>query len=171
MKRIFFISFLLVVLLIQNISSQTLGDLFTERNGGFSMSMPRGWQPMDVGLKYSAIIGNTENGFTPNFTFVDDIFAGSISEYIDATLSALGLFYSDLIIINRGNFSTGSGLQGEYVLIQGRLGEISVRQKAYVFPNVKGDGNITITSSAPSINGERFDAIFDECVKTFRWTR
>jgi hypothetical protein len=171
MKRTFVICCLLAVLFIQNINSQTLGDLYTERNAGFTMSMPRGWQTMDANQKYLMIVGPTENGFTPNVGFADDTFSGPLSEYSDSVLSVIGQFYADLTIINRGNFSTNSGLRGEYATIQGRMGEISVRQKMFIFPNASRGGIILITGTAPAANGERFDPIFDECVKTFRWTR
>jgi len=171
MKRTFVICCLLAVLFIQNINSQTLGDLYTERTAGFTMSMPRGWQTIDANQKYLMIAGPLENGFTPNIGFADDTFSGSLSDYIDAVFLAIGQFYADLTIINRGNFSTNSGLRGEYATIHGRMGEISVRQKMYIFSNAGRGGIILITGTAPAANGERFDPIFDECVKTFRWTR
>jgi len=171
MKRIAVICCLFTVLFVQNIYSQTLGDLYTERTAGFTMSMPRDWQVTDINQKYYAILGQTENGFTPNITFADDTYSGSLSEYIDEMISMLGLFYADLTVIGRGSFSTSAGLRGDYAVIQGRLGEVGIRQKIYLFPNVSGDSIIAITGTAPLVNGERFDAVFDESVRTFKWTR
>jgi len=170
MKKVLVICCLLSVLLIQNINSQTLGDLYTENTAGFTMSMPRGWQTLDANQKYLMIFGPAENDFSPNFVFADDEFTGTISSYIDAVLLVLDKIYADLSVISRGNFSTNSGLQGGYVTLQGRMGEIRVRQKMYVFPNPGAGGLMTVTGSAP-VDGSRFDAVFDECVKTFRWTR
>jgi len=170
MKRAVVICCFLTVLFVQNISSQNLGELYTESNGGFSISMPRDWQAIDANQKYLMIIGPTENGLTPNITFADDVFLGSYSEYIDAVLIVLERIYADLIIINRGNFSTNSGLYGEAVTLSGRINEVRVRQKLFIFPG-RENRIILITGSAPLINGERFDPIFDESVKTFRWTR
>jgi len=171
MKRTFVISCLLIVLFVQNINSQTLGNLYTEINGGFSMSMPRDWQTIDASQKYLIIIGPTENGFTPNINFADDAYSGSLSEYIDAVFLFIRQVYSELTTINRGSFSTSSGLRGEYATIQGRMGEVSVRQIMYIFPNAGRDKIIFITCTAPIVSGERFDSLFNECVKTFRWTR
>jgi len=171
MKKTLVICCLLATLFIQNIYSQTLGDLYTERKAGFTMSMPRDWQTMDANQKYLMIAGPVENGFTPNIGFADDTFSGSLSEYIDALTSVLGQFYTGLTVINKNNFSTSSGLRGEYVIIRGRLGEVSVRQKIYVFPNTSEGGVIAITGTAPIVNGEKYDSIFDESVKTFKWTR
>ena len=171
MRKTLVVFCFLTAIFIQNINSQTLGDLYTESNAGFTMSMPRDWQAMDLGQKYLMIIGPVENGFTPNFVFADDAYSGSFSEYIDAVILVLGQVYSGLTVINRGNFSTNSGLQGVYVTIQGRIGEISVRQKMYILPGLRADVIMTITGSAPLINGERFDSIFDGSVRTFRWTR
>jgi len=171
MKRNVVICCLLTSFFVQNINSQTLGDLFTERTAGFTISMPLGWQAMDMGQKYYMIIGQTENGFTPNIGFADDAFSGSLSEYIDAVLSMIGRFYVEFTVVKRDDFSTASGLRGEYAIIQGRMGEISVRQIMYVFPNANGVGIMLITGTAPLVNGERFDAVFDESVRTFKWTR
>jgi len=171
MKRAIVICCLLTVLFVQNINSQTLGELYTERTAGFTMSMPLGWQAMDMGQKYYMVIGQTENGFTPNIGFADDAFSGSPSEYIDAVLSMLGMFYTDLTIIGKGSFTTSSSLRGEYAVIQGRLGEVGIRQKMFIFPDTSGGRIIVITCTAPLVNGERFDAVFDESVRTFKWTR
>jgi hypothetical protein len=170
MKKTLVICCFLTVFFIQNINSQTLGDVYKESNASFTMSMPSGWQTIDANQKYLMIIGPAENGFSPNIGFADEAYIGSLSDYIDNLVSVLKQFYTGLVVINRGNFSTNSGLQGAYVIIQGRMGQISVRQKIYVFPGLKTDEIITIAGSAPSGN-ERFDSIFDECVKTFRWTK
>jgi len=172
MKKTFVICCLLAVLFVQNINSQTLGELYTENDGGFTMSMPRGWQTVDANQKYLMIIGPLENGYTPNIGFGDDAaYSGAISAYIDEVLLFLGQFYSDFKVINRGNFSANSGLLGECATFLGSMGEINVRQKMYIFPSTNRSGIMVITCTAPQVNGERYDAIFDECVKTFRWTR
>ena len=171
MKRAIVICCLLAVLFVQNINSQTLGDLYTEKTAGFTMYMPMGWQTMDFNQKYLMIIGQTENGFTPNIGFAGDSFSGSLSDYIDAVFLAIGQFYADLTVISRGDFSTNSGLRGYYATIQGRMGEVDIRQKVYIFPNASEGGLMVITGTAPIVNGEKFDAVFDESVRTFRWTR
>jgi len=171
MKKIFVICCLSALLFVQNINSQTLGELYIEKNAGFTMSMPWGWQTIDFNQKYLMIIGPAENGYTPNIGFGDDSYTGSISVYIDEVLLLIGQFYAELTVISRDNFSTNSGLRGECATFSGRMGEISVRQKMYIFPNESESGIIVITSTAPLANGEKFAPIFDECVKTFRWTK
>jgi len=171
MKKALFICFLSAVLFIQNVYSQVLGDLFTENNAGFSMSMPSGWQTIDANQKYLMIIGPAENGLTPNIGFGDEDYSGAIPEYLDAVFSLLGQFYSELKLISRGNFSVNANITGGYITFNGRMGEISVRQKMYVFPNQNKSGVVLITCTAPQVNGEKYDSIFDACVKTFKWTR
>jgi len=171
MKRTLIICCFLAVVLIQNISSQTLGDVYTEKNAEFSISMPRGWQTMDLNQKYLVVVGQTENGFTPNITFADEEYSGPISDYIDAVISILATFYADFNVLNRANFATDSGLQGGYITLQGRLNDVSVRQRMYTFPNREKTKVIVITGTAPLNNGERFDPTFNESVKTFKWTR
>jgi len=171
MKKSLVICFLFAFLFVQNINSQTLGELYTEKTAGFSMSMPLGWQTFDASQKYLMIIGPTDSGITPNIGFADEAYSGSITAYIDLVLLNIRQLFNELNVIDRYFISTNAGLQGECVTFQGRMGEINVRQKMYVFPNVSGNEIMQIVTTASAINGEKFDPLFDECIKTFRWTR
>ena len=76
MKKTTFVCFILLILFIQNIHSQELGDLYTEENAGFTMSKPQGWQTVDIGMRYLSIIGPLDNDITPNIGFVNDDYSG-----------------------------------------------------------------------------------------------
>ena len=171
MKKISIVCFLLVFLFAQNISSQTLGELYIENNTGFTMSMPSGWQTTDTGLKYLSILGPLDGGFTPNIGFADEEFSGSVSEYIDAIMNILHLFSTEFILLERSNFRTDSGITGESIKYLLTLGQIQVRQKMYIVPNRNRTLIMGITGTAPVIGGERYDAIFDASARTFNWTR
>jgi len=171
MKKIIIFCFILIVLFVQNISSQELGDLYTERVARFTMSMPMGWQTADLNMKYLNIIGPEVGGFIPNIGFSDEDFSGSVSEYIDAITGFMPQMFSDFRIINRTSFSTEAGLNGESVTYQGTRGTITIRQKMYIIPNRRRNSVMEITATAPVTGGERYDAIFDTSVRTFNWTR
>jgi len=171
MKKLVICCFVLLALFVQNASSQQLGDLYTERTGGFSMSMPRGWQTANFNQKYLMIMGPEVNGLTPNIGFGDEEFSGTITSHVDAVLGYIPLLFSDFSQINRSSFTTNAGVTGESVTYLVTMGSIRVRQKMYVFPNRRGNAVMVITCTAPVSGGERFDAVFDASVKTFTWTR
>jgi len=171
MKKSILISLILLALFVQNASSQQLGSLYTERTGGFTMSMPQGWQTADFNQKYLMIMGPEVNGLTPNIGFGDEEYAGTISSFTDQYLSYLPLLFSDFNQVSRGRFTTNAGVNGECVTYLVTMGSIRVRQKIYVFPNRRGTAVMVIACTAPVAGGDRYDAIFDASVKTFVWTK
>ncbi|MCL2293806.1 MAG: hypothetical protein FWC36_02920 [Spirochaetes bacterium] len=183
MKKIYLFFFLTSILFIncasvenigdnrQNPNPEILGELFVERNAGFSMFMPKGWEARDMNQKYLMIIGPTENDFTSNINFADEQYSGPISDFVDAVIGMLAQFYLNFQVLQRGDFATNTGLQGEYITILGQVNEIRVRQRIYVIPNKSGTAVMGITATTTPINGEKFDVIFDESVRTFHWAR
>jgi hypothetical protein len=167
MKKVFVICCLLAVLFIQNINSQTLGDLYTERD--FTMSMPRGWQTADLGHVYPVIVGPAEGGFTPSIVFGNDAYSGEISDYLDAAILMLQEDLPGFRLINRADFTTTSGLRGGSITYQISMNGISMRQKTYVLSNKGGTETMLITCTSPLTNAGNYERIFDECVKTFNW--
>ena len=174
MKKAFVIFCLLAILLVNNVFAQnSTSVLHTDKNGGFSMYIPGDWRPVNVGLQYLAVVAPEDNGFTPNITIVEEEYTGGISEYIDAVvtmISATG-FYADLRVLQQSSFTTNSGLQGGYVLFTARLNEITIRQKMYIIHNRSKTTIMGITGSSGLANGDKYDSVFDECVRTFEWSR
>jgi hypothetical protein len=155
----------------QNINTDILGELYIEKNVGFSMYIPKDWEIREAGQKYLMVMGPTEDNFTPNINFGDEQFSGQISEYIDACIGLIPQIFADFEVTQRENFVTNKGLQGGYITTQARLNEINVRQRIYVIPNKRGSIVMAITFSMPPSSGTKYDAIFDECVKTFDWSK
>jgi hypothetical protein len=155
----------------QSTNSEILGEHYVEKNAGFSIYIPRDWELFDFNQKYLVARSPAVNNYSPNITFGDDQYSGPISDYISAVLFLISQLYSDFEIVQKGNFTTHSGLQGEYVTFHGRMNEISVRQRLYVIPNSNRTAIMAITGTAGIIHGDMYDSLFDECVKTFDWTK
>jgi hypothetical protein len=169
MKKSFVFFCILTVLFVKTVSSQQLGELYTERN--FSISMPLGWQTVNNNQQYLMIMGPEINGFTPNISFATESHSGSISDYTNDILNMYPQFFSGFTLINRSSFTTDAELTGESITFLGTFNNIRVRQKLYVFPNRRRTTVMIITCTAPASGGERYDSIFDASVKTFNWTR
>jgi hypothetical protein len=179
MKNSFASFCLLIVLFIncvtavsaQNTNNEILGEHYVEKNVGFSMYIPKNWELIDFNQKYLVARGPAVNNYSPNITFGDEQYSGPISDYINAVLSYVSQIYADFEILQKGNFITNSGLQGEYVTFHGRINEIIVRQRLYVIPNSSRTVVMGITGTAGIVHGDMYDSLFDECVKTFDWTK
>ena len=155
----------------QPINETILGDRYIEKKTGFSMFIPKDWKLFDRKEKYLYAMGSAENNSSPNIVFVDERYSGFIQEYINALTSHLQQAYPGIRVINNGMFELLQGMQGGYLTIQGIIEEVNVRQRYYIIPNQKGDMVVvTICTTSPA-SGNRYDAIFDECVKTFIWTK
>jgi hypothetical protein len=180
MKKILSIYCFLAILFInsasggyaQNNNSEVLGELFVSINSDFSMYIPRGWEIVDFSVQYQVVRGPADNNFVPNLTFGVDEYSGPITEYIDQAIEVISVFYTEFKILQRGNFVTDSGYQGEIIIIQGNIGNMgAVRQRLYCFRSTNGTSIIGITGTASAAHGGRYDVIFDECLKTFNWLR
>jgi len=155
----------------QQINSDILGEIFTEKNGGFSMYIPKGWELKDMNQKYLMPMGQAENDFTANINFGDDQYSGPLSDFGDAVIEYLKKIYTELDVVQKENFVTNSGLKGECVTLLGQLNKINVRQRMYLIQNKAGTMVMAITGTAAQESGTKYDSVFDECVKTFSWTK
>ena len=185
MKKLFVVFCLLGILLVncattstgsvknedRGFNSEIHGDLYVENKAGFSMYVPIGWETRDMNQKYLMVIGQTVDNFTPNFNFGDEKYSGSLPDYIDAVIIQLKRFYTELEVLENGDFTTVKGLQGKYITLLGRINEIQARQKLYILPNKNKSAIMLITGTAPPADGDLYDWLFDECVKTFIWTK
>jgi len=171
MKKTLILFGILAVLFVQNVSAQQLGDVYTDRNGTFTISMPRGWQTIEAGGKYLSVIGPVENGFTPNMAFTDEGYSGTIASYVDLALPTLPMIFQGFTLLSRTSFRTNAGVNGEAITYLVTVGQFRIRIRQYIIPNRSGNMVMVITGGAPEQGGERFDAIFDASARTFNWTR
>ena len=157
------------LLFVQNVSSQQLGGLYRERNAGFTMSMPNGWETIDMKAKYLMITGPNDNGMYANIGFNDEEYWEPLSDYFDVILLHLPRNFSNFRLVNRSNFVKNDGVVGEYITYTFTERSVQFRQRIYVFPNNRKTRFIIITCTAHGTNAEKYDAIFDVSVGTFVW--
>jgi hypothetical protein len=138
-----------------------------EPEGGFSYVPPDGWivHPFP-GLKYRIVAGPIEGGFAPNINVVDQLFAGSLEEYVGANLDALQQFLAEFRIVKQEDFQTTDGLQGVRVITYANHNGRTLRQTYYLFGN--GNTKYVVTCTSRSEGGEELDPIFEASMKTFR---
>jgi hypothetical protein len=152
-------------------NGEVLGELYVAGDAMFSMNIPAGWEIVDFGFQYQIVRGPVDRDFAPNITFAVEEYSGSLTEFMDEILTGIAVIYADLKVEQRGRFRTNSGLRGETVTIQGRINNLVVRQRLYCFRSRDRASVINITGTTVPVHGERYDTVFDECLKTFSWTR
>jgi len=171
MKKTVLFCFILAVFFIQNAGAQELGGLYTEKKAGFTMSMPKDWQIMDLNQPFLMIIGPEDSGVNPNIGFGREDYKGSISEYIDVLIKLLPAYMSNFSYISRGSIKTTSKLDGEYFIFSCSEGELNIRMIMYVIQNKKKNAILLVTCAMPLNGEEKYDALYDACVKTLKWTK
>jgi hypothetical protein len=155
----------------QGFNREIHGELYIEKKAGFSMYIPKGWEIKDMNQKYLMVMGPLDNNFSPNINFGDEKYSGTISDYADAVITQFSQIYADFEITENENFMTYTSLQGKCIMLLGRLNEIHVRQRLYLIQNRKQTSIMVIVGTAGFINGDKYDTLFNECVKTFNWTK
>ena len=159
---------ILFICILCTVSYSDVGKRHSEKEGGFSFCAPKGWQFREFpGFKYQISVGPAEKGFAPNINVVDESFDGSIEKYVDANIVTMEALFKDLKIRKRDTFSTSNKLKGERLVITSLQQGNVLRQTFYFFEGSKGK-KLVITCSCLSENGESFDEIFEESLKTFQ---
>ncbi len=139
-----------------------------EKEGGYSFVPPEGWTVREFpGLKYQLAIGPAENQFASNINVVDEVYMGTVENYIKATKELLPKAIKKYRVLKQEPFKTASGIKTERLIIEGEQQGHLLRQTFYLFPTPKK--MFVVTCSTTSAGGEKLDANFESCMKTFRF--
>ena len=167
-KQLFFC--LLVILFVQNNNGQTIGDLYIEENTGFSINIPQDWLISNIGPGF--VVSEQGRGFRSNINILNQEYSRPVSDRIDELILEFSQDDANLDLVNRAYFTTISGIEGECITFQYLMRQIGrVRVKLYIFPNKSATEIMLIACTVLIINGEKYDSLFDDCLKTFNWER
>ena len=170
MKKTVFFYCIFAIILIQNTNGQQLGEKYTDTNGFFNISMPNGWEIYEFENEL-VIIGPQDAGVTPNMGFGIDDYTGSASGYNNLLINEFSNYFSNFNLINRSVFRTNAGINGEYFTFSCTEGNLRLRMRMYAIPNKSGIIMAAVACAAPEAGGEKYDAVFDACIKTFNWIK
>ncbi|MDR2501597.1 MAG: hypothetical protein LBD37_11065 [Treponema sp.] len=149
---------------------------YREAKGGFSIAVPDAWSAASGDYSpYQFIKGPEEAGFTANIAFVDEPYSGPVTAFVDSSLDSLigERVLSDFELLRRDSFRTDQGIQGEYIIFQGRDPHTSqaIQQRLYFLPDQEGAVMMIIVCSSSPAGGEKYAGLFDGCVRTFKWAQ
>jgi hypothetical protein len=142
----------------------------SEPAGNFSYVPPRGWNVKDFGgLKFKVVIGPPAEGFAPNMNFIAEANPLPLDACVDGTVAQLQQVFANFRLIDRQAFTTRAGLKGHKIIYENQQNNRRLRQCQYFFD--LGREKLVITATALASAGGQHDAVFDECVKTFKTGR
>jgi hypothetical protein len=139
-----------------------------ETAGGYSVVVPRDWKVHEFpGFKYKVIAGAPEKGFAPNIVFVDESFAGNLKEYVAASKKQLHNVFKELKELSETELKTADGASFIRLVIENKQDGKALRQSFYFFELAAGK-KLIATCTVLADGGEKHDAAFEACLKTFR---
>jgi len=144
-------------------------ERYSEPGAGFSYEVLDGWQLVDFpGMKYKAMIGQRENGFSPNLNFVDETTKVdmSLDEYASANETTLEKVFVNYKKISRTDFATDSRLKSIKLITESDQQKNHLRQTFYFFKRTN-QRFIVVTCSTLASNGDALAPEFDKELKTF----
>jgi len=148
-----------------------VSSAYSYRNGDFSIVPPKSWQETDFpGMKYKRFIETRENNFNPNINFIDEIYNGSLDDYVDLNIETLKRFISNVKIIYQNSFITEKNLESRKIIAITEQQGYLLRQSFYFFPGKNGL-KMVATCTVLASSGEKYDITFDNSMKTFKWTK
>ena len=144
------------------------GERYFDPSGEFSVCPPANWHILEFpGLKYHVYMTEPINGFSPHFLFIAEQFTGDLPQYVEANIQNMKLVYPDIQYLKNESFTTNNGARGTKLAILNPNSGNPIRQFLYIFS--RGSIYYVITCSVGNNNGQQFEPIYDESVKTFRF--
>jgi hypothetical protein len=160
--NIFCICFLLSIF-----SHAAVGDRHIEQSGGFSFQAPTEWVFRDFpGMKYQIAFGPATNSFSPNMNVVDEVFDGSLNDYVKENEKAIEKMFDQYKLIKKSDFKTSKGLKGKKMITTSIQQKNVVRQIFYFFPG-SHEKYFVVTCSTLAQDGDLLDSVFDESMQSF----
>jgi hypothetical protein len=85
------------------------GNRVTERAGGFSYVVPRGWTAKAIsGYKYQFVFAPVAQKFASNINFVDEAFSGSLQDYVVGNKAAMKKAFKKYQLLAEARASTAN---------------------------------------------------------------
>jgi hypothetical protein len=157
----------LTVILVLKKASPSNPGRHHEAAGGFSYVPPPGWEVKPFpGLKFQIVAGPAQAGFAPNINIVEELSNLDMRSYLEANLLQMQGVFQGFRLLERQEFSTGDGLQGHKIIFERPEGGRQLRQCQYFFG--RGNRKLTLTATMLAHTGTRFDAVLDECARSFK---
>jgi hypothetical protein len=135
----------------------------------YSLIPPEGWQPVDAGLEYPALVGPEVGNYSPNLVFNQERYSFPMAFYSAVVQDSLAESLQNLTTIGEEFLTTDQGKEYfRWEVTDTRQG-VTYHQVFYFFES--GDWKLVITYSRLNSQGSENDALVDEAMKTVIYVR
>lgn len=117
--------------------------------------------------KFHVAMGTPESGFAPNINVVKETFPGTLDAYTQGNLEVMPKVFKKYRLIRQDSFQTSDGVDANRLLIENEQEGFVIRQIMYALS--RDQTKIVVTCSALADDGEKFDNLFDQAAKSFRF--
>jgi len=171
-RRVFCLIFFFVFFgTVFNVYAAGSRETYVERRN-FSIAIPETWEMVSVReLRFNVLRGAFVDGFAPSINFVDEIFEGDFDEYVRHVLEEIvSTFGENFELILQTEFITYNDLRGELIVITTYQQDRLIQLNFFLFPG-SDNRNMIITCTNLAIKHERYNELFINTVRTFKWLR
>ncbi|CAN1210378.1 hypothetical protein TUMEXPCC7403_09295 [Tumidithrix helvetica PCC 7403] len=151
-------------------STPSLGDRYAFKQGGFSLQIPKGWQPKEIAdLKYEAIVApQAIDGFSNSINFIDEAFSGSLTDYESANFKLAEKAFKNFKTIARTEFKTDAGASGIQIATESEQLGNRLRQVFFIVDAPQGK-KLIVTYTCLAKDGDRFAPLFVASLKSLQF--
>ncbi len=139
-----------------------------EKEGGFSLVPPKGWETKDqANLKYKIFVGPVTNGVASNLVLVDEAYKGELADYVALNKKSLRAAFKDYKEISEKELKTDGGATFYRVIAEIEHNGVLMRQ-GFAFFDLGGGKKLVITCTAAADGGAKLDGTFETVLKSFQ---
>jgi len=133
-------------------------------DNSFSILIPEGWQTVDLGIEYPALLGPQVAGISQNMVFVSETYDFPLAFYTALLQDKIITNLESLTSISEDFLATSSGIDYFHWVTERTEQSTRLRQIYYIFEN--GDFKLTIIFTRQSGEAAEQDAIIDGIIDT-----
>ncbi|MEY2574061.1 MAG: hypothetical protein QOJ87_2274 [Verrucomicrobiota bacterium] len=130
---------------------------------GFYLFIPKDWEKKESSPTSTMFIAPKSSGLSANVIITSDPFAGTLRQYVDATISAVKASSPAVRQVSDATFSAILTNPGYRVGFRNKIKDLEFSQVIYFFDADPGT-KLAITTSAPNAQAPQLEPLFDDSV-------
>lgn len=138
------------------------GDLEGAATQGCIIQYPKGWERKENSPVSTMFIAPKSSGLSANMILTSDQFAGTLRQYVDATMTAVKSSSPALRVVSDAPFASVF-VNGYKMTVRNKIKDVEFGQTLYFFDGKPGT-KVVITTSALSAQAAKLDLLFDRCL-------
>ena len=150
----------------QSVSATPAADIFLDGADvqGCYLRVPKGWEKKDTAGVSTIFSAPKSSGLSANLIVTTEPFAGSLRQYVDATITAVKASSPGVRQVSDEGFRSHLMAAGGYkVKLSNKIKDVEFVQAIYFFDGKPGT-KVAITTSVAAAQASQLDSVFDRCV-------